>query len=203
MESNSQDGTKELVSKYIEHPQVTVIFEHEARGKGHAVRAGLKIASGDFILIQDADDEYDIEDYDALLEPLKEGREAFVLGARHGGGGLKIREFSDQPIQALFLNIGHWIFTGLLNVLYGVWLRDPFTMYKVFRRDCIDGINFECDRFDFDFELVIKLIRKGYIPLEISVNYRSRSFLEGKKIRMFADPLLWVKALLKYRFVKL
>ena len=59
VESNSQDGTKELVSKYIEHPQVTVIFEHEARGKGHAVRAGLKIASGDFILIQDADDEYD------------------------------------------------------------------------------------------------------------------------------------------------
>ena len=67
---------------------------------------------------------------------------------------------------------------------------------------CIDGIYFECDRFDFDFELVIKLIRKGYIPLEIPVNYRSRSFLEGKKIRMFVDPLLWVKALLKYRFVK-
>ena len=203
VESNSQDGTKELVSNYVEHPRVFVIFEHEAMGKGHAIRAGLKMAKGDFILIQDADDEYDIEDYDALLEPLKEEREAFVLGARHGGGGLKIREFSDQPIQALFLNIGHWIFTGLLNVLYGVWLRDPFTMYKVFRRDCIDGINFECDRFDFDFELVIKLIRKGYIPLEISVNYRSRSFLEGKKIRMFADPLLWVKALLKYRFVKL
>jgi hypothetical protein len=75
-------------------------------------------------------------------------------------------------------------------------------MYKVFRRDCIQDISFECDRFDFDFELLIKLIRKGFKPIEIPVCYRSRSFAEGKKVRMFADPCTWLRAVIKYRFVK-
>ena len=202
VESNSKDGTKEIVLEYADHPRVTVIVEDEPRGKGHAVRTGFKKATGDFILIQDADDEYDIEDYDALLEPLRDGREAFVLGARHGGGAWKMRQFSDQPFHAFVLNFGHWVFTTLVNVFYGVWLKDPFTMYKVFRRDCIEGINFESNRFDFDFELLIKLIRRGFIPLEIPVNYRSRSFLQGKKVRMFADPLTWIKAIVKFRFKK-
>lgn len=202
VESNSQDGTKEIVEEYADHPQVSVIFEESARGKGHAVRAGLARATGDFILIQDADDEYDVDDYDALLEPLRNGREAFVLGARHGGGAWKMRQFSDQAAHAFLLNFGHWIFSMLLNLLYGVWLKDPFTMYKVFRRDCISDLEFECNRFDFDFELVIKLIRKGYIPKEIPVNYRSRSFLEGKKVQMFADPISWLKALVKFRFTR-
>jgi len=203
VESKSQDGTREMVNQYVDHPRVTAIFEEKALGKGHAVRTGLKAATGDFVLIQDADDEYDVEDYDALLEPLRDGREAFVLGARHGGGAWKMRQFSDQPLQALVLNAGHWVFATILNLLYGVWLKDPFTMYKVFRRDCIDGIEFECNRFDFDCELVIKLIRRGYKPLEIPVNYRSRSFKEGKKVRMFADPITWIKALVKFRFTKL
>lgn len=202
VESNSKDGTKEIVLEYVDHPRVTVIFEEEARGKGHAVRAGLKKAAGDFILIQDADDEYDIDDYDALIEPLRDGREAFVLGARHGGGAWKMRQFTDQPFRAFVLNLGHWIFTTLVNVFYGVWLRDPFTMYKVFRRDCIAGIDFESNRFDFDFELLIKLIRRGFKPMEIPVNYRSRSFLQGKKVRMLADPLTWIKAIVKFRFTK-
>jgi hypothetical protein len=73
-------------------------------------------------------------------------------------------------------------------------------MFKVFRRDCLHGITFECDRFDFDIELVTKLIRKGYRPLEIPVNYNSRSFSEGKKVRPFRDPLTWLRALVKYRF---
>lgn len=203
IESNSKDGTKEIVLEYAEHPGVTLIFEDEPRGKGHAVRTGFKRATGDFILIQDADDEYDIEDYDALIEPLRDGREAFVLGARHGGGAWKMRKFSDQPFHSFILNLGHWVFTTIVNICYGVWLKDPFTMYKVFRRDCIAGINFESNRFDFDFELLIKLIRRGFIPLEIPVNYRSRSFLQGKKVRMFADPITWIKAIVKFRFSKI
>jgi SAM-dependent methyltransferase len=202
VESNSTDGTRAVVLEYANHPRVSVILEDVARGKGHAVRTGLKQAKGDFILIQDADDEYDIDDYDAVIEPLRDGREAFILGARHGGGTWKMRKFNNQPLHAFVLNCGHWIFTGLVDVFYGVWLKDPFTMYKVFRRDCIEGINFECNRFDFDYELLIKLIRRGFRPKEIPVNYRSRSFLEGKKVRIIADPITWIKAIVKFRFVK-
>ncbi len=76
-------------------------------------------------------------------------------------------------------------------------------MYKVFRRDCLHGLIFGANRFDFDFELVIKLVRKGYKPIEIPINYRSRSFSEGKKVRVFRDPLTWIWALVKYRFAKI
>ena len=98
------------------------------------------------------------------------------------------------------MNFGHLVFRGLLNSLYGQKLRDPFTMYKVFRRDCLYGLEFECDRFDFDYELVIKLLLKGYAPKEIPIRYEARSFSEGKKIRMLKDPLTWIRALIRYRF---
>ncbi len=88
----------------------------------------------------------------------------------------------------------------MINASLGIWLRDPFTMYKVFRRDCIAGLEFECNRFDFDWELLIKLVRMGYRPVEIPVSYRSRSFKEGKKVSMFRDPITWMWALAKYRF---
>jgi hypothetical protein len=101
------------------------------------------------------------------------------------------------------MNFGHWFFTTLLNVCYLVRLRDPFTMYKIFRRDCIHGLPFECNRFDFDWEIVIKLIRRGYVPVEIPVNYRSRSFKEGKKVSVIRDPLTWLRALVRFRFVHL
>ena len=154
-------------------------------------------------MIQDADDEYDIEDYDALIQPLISGETAFVLGARHGGGAWKMRQFEDQPFAAAFLNFGHWLFTTLVNVVYGLRLKDPFTMYKVFRADCLRGLKFECNRFDFDYELLIKLVRRGYRPIEVPVNYRSRSFKEGKKVNAFRDPLTWLRAIAKYRFQKL
>ena len=105
--------------------------------------------------------------------------------------------------MSLFFNLGHWFFTTLINVLFLQRLRDPFTMFKVFRRDCLFGLKFECDRFDFDYELLIKLIRKGYRPIELPVNYRSRSFKEGKKVRMFRDPLTWLRTLAWLRFVKI
>ncbi len=199
VESSSRDGTRELVQQYRNHPDVTVLLQERAKGKGNAVREGFKLAQGDFVLIQDADQEYDVEDYDALIRPLQTYQRAFVLGSRHIGGW-KIREFNATPGVVQLFNFGHLLFLSMFNVLYGQRLRDPFTMYKVFWRDCLHGLHLECNRFDFDFELVIKLIRKGYRPLEIPVNYRSRSFQEGKKVSVLRDPLTWLRALLRYRF---
>ena len=203
VESNSADGSRDDVLSYQGTPGIQIILQDQPRGKGNAVRAGLSRATGDYVIIQDADLEYDLEDYDALLEPLMQGRQAFVLGSRHGGNSVwKMRKFHGQSGLSLFVNFGHWVFTQMINVLFGQRFYDPFTMYKVFRRDCLYGLEFECNRFDFDFELLIKLIRKGYRPIELPVNYQSRSFQEGKKIRIFRDPLNWLKAVVWLRFVR-
>ncbi len=203
IESNSTDGTRDVVRGYEGRDGVRLILEDAARGKGHAVRAGLAMAAGDVILIQDADLEYDLDDYEVLLAPLAFRSQSFVLGSRHGQGGWAMRKFTDQPIQAFVLNAGHWFFTFCINVSLGLTLRDPFTMYKVFRRDCLDGLTLECNRFDFDWELLIKLVRKGHRPIEIPVSYESRSFKAGKKVTYFRDPLTWMMALVKYRFCSL
>jgi hypothetical protein len=202
IESNSTDGTRELVAGFTGTHGVKILWQDRPRGKGNAVREGLKIASGDIVLIQDADLEYDVNDYDALLEPLLQDRAAFVLGSRHSGG-MRMRSFSDQRLLCAALDAAHVVFAGVINVLYGQKMRDPFTMFKVFRRDCIYGLEFECDRFDFDHELLIKLLLKGYRPLEIPVSYRSRSFKQGKKIRLFRDPPTWIAADVKYRLQRL
>lgn len=200
IESNSNDGTRKIVAQYEKHDNVIILWQDVPKGKGNAVRAGLEKVSGDFILIQDADTEYDIEDYDALVEPLISGEATFVLGARHGGGAWKMRQFEDQKLIGHILNLGHWIFTMLVNIFYGLKLKDPFTMYKVFRADCLRGIKLECNRFDFDYELLIKLVKKGHYPIEIPVNYRSRSFKEGKKVNALRDPWTWLFAIIKYKF---
>lgn len=201
VESNSKDGTREKVKEYENHPAVKVILQEKPRGKGNAVREGLKHATGDFIIIQDADLEYDLNDYEILLEPLKKFRKMFVLGSRHSKGGhWKIRHFSDSVHVSTMMNFGHVFFTWLFNFLYGQKLHDPFTMFKVFRRGCLHELLLECNGFDFDCELVAKLVRRGYYPIEIPVNYESRSFAQGKKVSFFGDPPTYIKAFLKYRF---
>jgi hypothetical protein len=202
IESNSSDGTRELVAGFAATPGVRIIYQDRPRGKGHAVRAGLSLATGDIVLIQDADLEYDLNDYDALLQPLLSNRAAFVLGCRHGGR-FRMRRFPHQRLLGEVLNVAHVLLAGLINVLYGQNMKDPFTMFKVFRRDCLYGLKFECDGFDFDHELVIKLVLKGYRPLEIPVNYWARSFSQGKKIRFFRDPPTLIAADLKYRLQRL
>jgi glycosyltransferase involved in cell wall biosynthesis len=198
VESNSDDGTRDLVKMYADDTRVTVVLQREARGKGHAVREGFKYVTGDIILIQDGDLEHRVEDYPTLLEPILDGRADFVLGSRHVKGQ-PMRAFADGHLTGGLMNAAHWIYTALFDVVYGVRLRDPFTMYKVFRRSCIDGVELSCDRFDFDWELVAKLIRLGHQPLEVPVRYHSRDYQSGKKVRFFRDPLTWMVALVRFR----
>lgn len=199
IESNSTDGTREEVLLYNGQPGIVIVLEEKPKGKGHAVRAGLKHAQGDFVMIQDGDLEYDLNDYDQLLESLLNYSRPFVLGSRHGKGW-KMRHYTEQPVLSFVMNFGHWFFATLLNIFCGSNLKDPFTMFKVFRRDCVYGLSFSANRFDFDWELVMKLLRKGYRPIEIPVNYNSRSFKEGKKVSFIKDPLLWLVALFRFRF---
>jgi hypothetical protein len=201
VESNSSDGTREEVLALADDPRVTVILEDRAQGKGHAVRAGLARATGDIVLIQDADDEYDMGDYENLLEPLRTFRASFVLGSRNSHQGhWGMRHFDSQEHMSWMMNLGHLVFLALFNVVYAQRLRDPFTMYKVFRRDCLTDVHLECNRFDFDWELTAKLIRAGHEPLEVPVSYHSRSFADGKKITLVRDPITWIRACFKYRF---
>jgi glycosyltransferase involved in cell wall biosynthesis len=201
IESNSSDGSRDLALGYRDHPRVRLILEERPRGKGHAVRNGLKYATGDVILFQDADLEYDLDDYEGLVAPILEYRQNFVLGSRHSPSTRlwKIRKFNNQPGLAALANMAHLFFLTLFNVLYRQRMRDPFTMFKVFRRECLYGLQFESNRFDFDWEIVIKLLRKGYRPVELPVNYRARSFAEGKKIAIFRDPVTWLRAAVKFR----
>jgi len=207
IESNSTDGSRGIVAEFAARhrgdgpAQVRVIYQDRPHGKGHAIRQGFAAATGDILLIQDADLEYDVSDYPELLRPIVEGRTAFVLGSRHlGPASWKIRQFAHNGLLAAVMNVGGLLFRALFNTLFSTRLTDPTTMYKVLRADCLTGLSFSCDRFDFDYELVAKLIRAGFSPLEVPVSYVSRGFDQGKKIRLFRDPPTWVWAIVRSRF---
>lgn len=207
IESNSTDGTREIVREFVSEQasnSIVLIEEEKPQGKGHAVRAGLTRVTGDIVLIQDGDLEYDFGEYPILLQPILDGKTDFVLGSRHlSAGSWKIRKFESTPFKAIFMNFGGMVFHSFFNLLYWQSLTDPTTMFKVFKRKCLEKFILESNRFDFDFELLAKLIRSGYSPFEVPITYRSRGFEEGKKIRVFRDPFTWIRAIVKYRFSKL
>jgi hypothetical protein len=201
VESGSRDGTREIVAEYENEPLVRVVYEAAPRGKGHAVRTGLKHATGSIVLIQDADLEYDIDDYDALLEPILQGRSNFVLGSRTlGAGGWKVRRFASGALSETLLNLAQVGFAKTFNLLYQQRATDVNTMYKVFRRSCLEQIELESDGFELDIELVCKLVVAGHAPLEVPVNYVARDFSQGKKIRFWRDAWPGYAAFFKYRF---
>ncbi|HKY37532.1 MAG TPA: glycosyltransferase family 2 protein [Polyangiaceae bacterium] len=201
VESGSRDGTREIVAEYQGRPNVRVLFEPLPRGKGHAVRTGLAACTGNIVLIQDADLEYDIEDYDALLEPILQGRSSFVLGSRTlGAGDWKVRRFASGAAAGLMLNLAQVGFATTFNLLYQQRTTDVNTMFKVFRRSCLDGIVLDSDGFELDIELVCKLVLAGHAPLEVPVNYVARDFSQGKKIRFLRDAWSGYAAFFKYRW---
>jgi hypothetical protein len=203
VESNSTDGTRDVVRKYEGRPGVRVVYEEGPRGKGHAVRTGLKHVTGTIILIQDADFEYDINDYDALLEPILQHKATFVLGSRSLGlDDWKVRKYDTTPIRGLALNFAQVVFARTYEVLYQQSVTDVNTMYKVFRASCLDGLDLHSNGFELDIELACKLARNGNSPMEVPVNYIARGFDEGKKIRFWRDAIPSYAAFFRYRFGK-
>jgi glycosyltransferase involved in cell wall biosynthesis len=209
VESGSTDGSRQIVETFVrnhstESSNLRLIQQDTPRGKGFAVREGLAAITGDIVMIQDADLEYNVADYPSLLQPIINGHADFVLGSRHlSAGNWKIRRFEESPVRAAMMNLAGSMFHTFFNIVYGVKLTDPTTMYKVFLADCVRGVHFEANRFDFDFELVAKLLKLGYNPLEVPVAYQSRGFAKGKKIRFFRDPLTYVHAIIKFRFKRI
>jgi hypothetical protein len=188
VESNSTDGTREVTQSFEGRPGLQIIYEDAPRGKGAAVRRGLNAATGTIVLIQDADFEYDLDDYDALLEPIVQRRTSFVLGSRSLGlDDWKVRRFARSRVKAFLMNVAQLIFARTFNVLYQQRVTDVNTMFKVFRRECIDDVEFAASGFSFDIELACMLVKSGYSPMEVPVNYVARGFDEGKKINFVSE----------------
>jgi hypothetical protein len=201
VESNSTDGTREIVKTFEGRPGVKVVYEEKPRGKGHAVRTGLQHVTGTIVLIQDADFEYDIDDYDALLEPILQRKTMFVLGSRSLGlDDWKVRKYDTTPIKGFALNFAQVMFAKTYNVLYQQRTTDVNTMFKVFRSECLDGLDLVGNGFELDIELACKLARNGNSPMEVPVNYAARGFEDGKKIRFWRDAIPSYLTLFRFRF---
>ena len=201
VESNSTDGTRDIIKTFEGRPGVKVVYEDRPQGKGHAVRSGLAAVSGSIVLIQDADFEYDIEDYDALLEPILQHKTTFVLGSRSlGVDDWKVRKFATGHTKAFLLNFAQLVFARTFNALYQQNVTDVNTMFKVFRSEALSGLDLQSNGFELDIELACKLVRNGHAPMEVPVNYVARGFDEGKKISFLRDSWVSYFAFFQHRF---
>ena len=201
VEGNSKDGTKEIVETFNKNKNFKIIFEDIPLGKGSAVRKGLDNASGEIIMIQDGDLEYSFKDYPNLLKPILDKEANFVLGTRHKSlNPFKMRVMNNSPLKALILNIGHVILQKIFNFLYKQDTTDIFTMYKVFRKKCLNDMILVRDKFDFDMELVCKIVKQGNKPLEVPVTYNSRGWDQGKKYSLLKDTPGVIWTLIKVRY---
>lgn len=191
VDDGSSDGTAEWLTSWTRgRSEQIVICQHaQNRGKGAAVRTGLAEVTGEYVLIQDGDLEYNPEDYVRLLEPLTEGRAKVVYGSRFLGGAPRM--FFTQRMSNVFL-------TRLTNVLYGASLTDMETCYKLFASDVVTGFTLVSNRFDVEPELTAKVLRAGLEIEEVPITYAGRSYREGKKIN-WRDFVSAVWTLVRFR----
>src|SRR3989344_3489154 len=170
----STDSTRDFLKKLKKHK---VVFHDRNIGKGAAIRTGIKHCTGDIILIQDADLEYDPEDYKKLIKPFIKNNADVVYGSRYSSvekGRGKIKYYMSYYLGGKFLTV-------LANLLYNAKIKDEATCYKVFRSDVLKGINLKCRRFEFCPEVTAKVRKKGYTIVEVPISYYPRKISEGKK----------------------
>ena len=189
----STDNTKKILSE-LKEPGLKIFFHQKNQGKGSAIRTGLKYATGDIILIQDADLEYNPKEYPELLKPILENKTKVVYGSR--------LEAIKQNLENMYKlhYLGNIFLTLMTNLLYGTKITDMETCYKVFKREVITDIRLRAKRFDFEPEMTAKILKKGYKITEIPINFVGRKFDEGKKIT-WKDGIMAMYSLIKYRFI--
>jgi glycosyltransferase involved in cell wall biosynthesis len=192
VDDGSTDGTDKVLAA-LGDSTIRVVSHRQNRGKGAAIRTGMESIRGDLVLVQDADLEYDPEDWSKLLDPILRGKAQVVYGSR----------FTGERRNMLPLHwIGNRFLSLVTNILYSSTLSDMETCYKLFDRRVLDGLTIESDRFDFEPEITAKVLRRGYRIYEVPISYAGREVNEGKKIT-WRDGLGAVKALVKFRFVRM
>jgi dolichol-phosphate mannosyltransferase len=188
VDDGSTDGTREKLNAI---PGIDRLILHERnRGKGAAVRTGIAAATGDVVVIQDADLEYDPFDFLPMLERIEKGGAAVVYGSRILGR---------NPMSHLRFYLGGRCLTWIANRLYGLHLTDEPTCYKMFRREILQGLDLRCEGFEFCPEVTAKVARLGHRIVEVPIRYRPRTLSEGKKIRA-RDGLIAIWTLVRWRF---
>lgn len=190
IDDGSTDGTREIL-KNLEYPNVKVKLQEKNQGKGSALQTGFSLATGDYVIIQDADLEYDPREYPVLLTPLLDGRADAVYGSRFLGG----------PHRVLFFwhYIGNKMLTTLSNMLSNLNLTDMETCYKVFRKEILDKITIKSKRFGIEPEITMKLARQKCRIYEVPISYSGRDYTEGKKIG-WKDGVAAIYHLFRFRF---
>jgi glycosyltransferase involved in cell wall biosynthesis len=183
----SQDETPRILKEQTHISNLKVITHKVNGGKGAAIQTAIEHVTGDIVIIQDADLEYDPNDYAKLIAPIVDGKEKVVYGVR------------DLGTQKAIMAFGNRFVTFVTNLLYGAKLRDMETCYKTMASDVAKGLNLECKRFDVAAEITAKILRRGYHITEIPINYHAR--YEQKKLSPM-DGFPTVRALIKYRFGK-
>ena len=191
VDDGSTDGTRDLLEEYKKREGFEVIFQPKNKGKGAALRAGFEIAKGEVIIIQDADLEYNPEDYPALLGPIFDKRADVVYGSRFLGG----------PHRVLFFwhYLGNVFLTTLSNMFTNVNLSDMETGYKVFRRKILESITLKSNRFGFEPEFTCKVARKNFVIYEVPISYSGRDYSAGKKIN-WKDGVAALWFIFRFRF---
>jgi glycosyltransferase involved in cell wall biosynthesis len=191
VDDGSTDGTREVLDELATRLPIRALHHERNRGKGYAIRTALAEARGEIVIIQDADLEYDPEDYPSLIAPIVRGETNVVYGSRYMG--------HNNPLPLTHFKLAVLSLNVMANVLYGTHLTDEATCYKVFRRPLLQSLPLRCERFEFCPEVTARVAKRGEKILEIPIRYHYRTRAQGKKIG-WRDGFEAIWTLLRYRF---
>lgn len=201
VDDGSSDKTTENIKNYlskIKSEDIKFIIHEENQGKGSAIRTGIKNSTGEYIVIQDADLEYNPADIATLIKFVKNGKARVVYGTRLN----RLPNLSRDEKVPLFLlhYFGNRFLSLMTSLLYGQWITDMETCYKLFPKSAVDKITLNSKRFDFEPEITAKLLKAGYKILEVPITTTPRDYSEGKKLNTFKDGIIALLTLFRYRF---